>query len=276
MRTPLSQEAPVTTFLDRPGGRVAYDDPGGSAPLVLCVPGMGDTRESFRFLAPALAAAGNRVVTMDLRGHGRSDATFASYAPEDIGGDIVALLDHLDAGPALLVGVSIAAAAGVWAAAEAPARVSRLVLIRPYAPGVPIPLVQRLFGKVLLARPWAAPAWSAAFAKFFPSRPPADLVAHRATVRAMLREPGRLAALKAMASASKDACHARLPEVVQPTLVIMGAADFGDPAGEARVVAESVSGDVALIDGAGHYPHVEFPDETFAALRSFDGRVSLA
>src|SRR5690606_2215056 len=118
--------------------RIAYDDTGGDGQLAVLVPGMGDTRVSFRFFAPALAAAGYRVVTMDLRGAGESDATFDSYTPEDMGDDLVALLAELDAGPALVVGASIAAAAAVWAAAEAPERVAALVLLRAYPPGVPI------------------------------------------------------------------------------------------------------------------------------------------
>ncbi len=44
----------------------------------MLVPGMGDLRAGYRFLAPALRAAGYRVACTDLRGHGDSDATFAS------------------------------------------------------------------------------------------------------------------------------------------------------------------------------------------------------
>ena len=262
----------MTAYLQRPDGRIAYDDTGGDGPLAVLVPGMGDTRASFRFFAPGLAAAGYRVVTMDLRGAGESDATFNSYTPEDMGDDVVALLNELDAGPALLVGASIAAAAVVWAAAEAPERVAALVLLRAYPPGVPIPLVQRVVGALLLAGPWAARGWSLVFKTFFPSRPPADLDAYRARLRAMLRQPGRLAALRAMSAASKDAANARMAEVTQPTLVILGAADVGDPAADARAVAEAIGGQVALIDDAGHYPHVEHPQETLAAVLEFAGR----
>ena len=40
---------------------------------------MGDLRSVYRFLAPALVEARYRVATMDLRGHGDSDATFERY-----------------------------------------------------------------------------------------------------------------------------------------------------------------------------------------------------
>ena len=95
----------VTHVLSRPGGRLAYDDT-GSGPLVVCVPGMGDLRSEYRLLAPRLEAAGHRVVTLDLRGHGESDATFDDHERTTVGDDVVALLDRLDAGPAHLVGTS--------------------------------------------------------------------------------------------------------------------------------------------------------------------------
>src|SRR5207249_7025448 len=112
-----------TRLLELPAGTIAYDHSGPAAAdgqLVVCVPGMGDVRGVYRFLVPALTAAGHRVVTMDVRGHGESSARWDDYSAPAIGGDVLALVRHLDAGPAHLVGGSMAAAAVVWAAAEAP------------------------------------------------------------------------------------------------------------------------------------------------------------
>jgi pimeloyl-ACP methyl ester carboxylesterase len=67
-----------TRYLRRPEGRIGYDVVGAGS-LVVLVPGMGDLRAGYRFLAPALRAAGYRVACTDLRGHGDSDATFTSY-----------------------------------------------------------------------------------------------------------------------------------------------------------------------------------------------------
>lgn len=49
---------PTTKFLDRPGGRIAYDDSGGAGPLVICAPSLGDLRQEYRFLTPQLVATG--------------------------------------------------------------------------------------------------------------------------------------------------------------------------------------------------------------------------
>ena len=67
-------------FLERPAGRLAYEltgDPAG--PLVVCCPGMGDLRTSYRALAQRLAADGARVASVDLRGHGQSDVGWPDY-----------------------------------------------------------------------------------------------------------------------------------------------------------------------------------------------------
>ena len=49
--------AAPASFLKVGNGSIAYEDSGGSGPLVVCVPGMGDVRRQYRFLAPALAGA---------------------------------------------------------------------------------------------------------------------------------------------------------------------------------------------------------------------------
>ena len=79
-----------TTYLVRPEGRVAYDV-SGQGPLVVLVPGMGDLRGAYRFLAPQLREAGYRVACTELRGHGDSDATFSSYGDVETADDVVAL-----------------------------------------------------------------------------------------------------------------------------------------------------------------------------------------
>src|SRR6059058_2207033 len=91
----------TTRYLDLPDGRLAYDDT-GEGPLVVCVPAMFDLRSEYRSLAPRLVSAGYRVVTFDLRGMGGSSATWPVYGSEPTGRDLLALLRHLNAGPALV------------------------------------------------------------------------------------------------------------------------------------------------------------------------------
>src|ERR1700690_2806475 len=108
----------TTSYLSRPEGRIAYDVTGEGS-LVVLVPGMGDLRATYRFLAPVLRAAGYRVACTDLRGHGDSDPTFSSYGDAETAADVLALIDELG-GTAVVVGNSMAAGAAVLAAAERP------------------------------------------------------------------------------------------------------------------------------------------------------------
>lgn len=262
-----------TRFLDRPGGRIAYDVQGGG-PTVLCVPGMGELRSSYRFLAPTLVDAGYRVVTMDLRGHGESDASFSSYDDVAAGSDVVALLDALG-GRAVVVGNSMGAGAAVWAAAEVPDRVAGLVLIGPFVRQVPVGPVMELAFRLAMMRPWGRAAWLAWYPKLFPGRRPPDFKEHRARIRSSLREPGRWRAFAATTRTSHAPVEARLGEVRTPTLVIMGASDpdFPDPEAEAHLVADRLGGKAMMVPSSGHYPHAEYPDVVTPAVLGFLGGV---
>jgi pimeloyl-ACP methyl ester carboxylesterase len=259
-----------TKYLERPEGRIAYDV-AGDGPLVVCVPGMGDLRSSYRFLAPALVDAGHRVVTMDLRGHGDSDATFTAYDDVAAGTDIIALIEAVGGGPAAVIGNSMGAGAATWAAAEAPERVSSLVLVGPFVRNGPVSRFAIVAFRLMLLRPWGPAAWNAWYGRLFPSRPPTDLSAHRARIRASLRRPGRWKAFVTTTHTSHAPVEARLAEVHAPTLVIMGGRDpdFGDPTAEADFVADRLRGTAVMVPGAGHYPHAEYPEIVTPAVVGF-------
>jgi pimeloyl-ACP methyl ester carboxylesterase len=252
------------------GGTLAYEDR-GEGPLVILVPGMGDLRQEYRFLAPDLVEAGHRVVSVDLRGHGGSSVRWRDYSRKAVASDLLALIDHLDAGPATLVCNSFTAASGVWAASERPEAVAGLVLIGPFVLPQPARPVMRVLMRVLFTGPWKVAAWSWYFGTLFPTRKPADFAAYRAALRANLAEAGRFEALRAMMLGSEPEIADRLAEVRSPSLVVMGSKDpdFGDPVDEARRLADGLGAEVVLVDGAGHYPHSEMPEETAAPILHF-------
>jgi hypothetical protein len=69
-----------------PCGRIAFDDTGTGGPVVALVPGLGDSRRSYRFLQLRLGEAGYRAVTVDLRGLGESTVAWRDYTQTAIGG----------------------------------------------------------------------------------------------------------------------------------------------------------------------------------------------
>lgn len=260
----------VTQFLQRQNGSIAYDLR-GNGPLVVLSPSLGDIRGEYRTLAPQLAEAGYRVATMDLRGHGESSTGWPNYSIAGVGADMLALIRHLEAGPAAIVGTSFSAGAAVWAAAEAPELVSGLVLVGAFVRNTMSPILAKLLFSPLFSGPWGAAAWIKYFRTLFPTQPPQDFESYLDELKANLNEPGRLKAVRAMMTASKDESEVRLEKVATPTLVLMGSKDpdFSDPEAEASLVATRLNGRYEMIVGAGHYPHAEMPEQTAEHIRAF-------
>lgn len=269
MTTHTSQSV-TTQFFEQSGGVLAYDDQ-GNGPLIVAVPGLGDLRQTYRWLTPRLVAAGYRVVTLDLRGQGESSARWPTYAPGAIGDDISALIEHLGSEPAVVIGHSYSGGAAVQTAAQTPSLVARLILLDAFVRDPKVTVAQRLMLGAMLNGPWKVNAWVLYYATLFKGGKPSDDVAYRAHLRANLREPGRFRALQAMLGESRAPIEAQLGQVQTPTLVVLGSADpdFSDPAGEANFIAGALHGEVVLIDGAGHYPQAECPDVTADAILKF-------
>jgi pimeloyl-ACP methyl ester carboxylesterase len=263
--------APIsnTSYLIRPEGRIGYDV-AGAGPLLVLVPGMGDLRAGYRFLAPALRAAGYRVACTDLRGHGDSDATFGSYGDEETAGDIVALIAELG-GPAVVVGNSMAAGSAVIAAARRPELVSGLVLAGPFVRNPAVSTARRILLRAAMARPWAALAWKSYLPKLYAGRRPDDFDEYRGRVVASLGRPGYARAFSLTTRTSHAPAEALLAQVAVPVLIVMGEQDpdFADPAGEAAWIAQTVPAHVVMVPEAGHYPQSQRPDVTTDAILRF-------
>lgn len=242
----------------------------GAGPLIVCVPGMGESRASFRHLTPRLTKAGYRVAVMDLRGHGESSSDFDAYDDPAASSDVLAVVDALGGEPATIVGNSMGAAAAVLAAATAPASVHGLVLIGPFVRNHGS-AVSRLLMQMLLARPWGPSVWRGYYGSLFGKTQVSDHHEHVANSLALLRRPGRWQAFQATARTSHAAAEAALRNVNTPTLVVMGDTDrdFPDPEAEARWVASALHGAYEMITGAGHYPMGEQPDAVSKLLIPF-------
>lgn len=274
-------ETTMTEYLTVPGGRLAYELSGTSGPLIVLAHGIGDSREAYRFVAPALVAAGYRVAATDLRGCGESSVGWASYSRTDIAGDLIALLDHLG-GPAVLVGHSISGGAATIAAAKAPALVSAVVELAPFTrkqrPGLGDLRVAR-FRRGMLALAGTALFGSVRFWKryleiAYPGPRPADWAARLRRIEAMLREPGRMAAMRLMGRSSPADAGAQLGNVRCPVLIVEGTLDpdWASPRAEGEAIVAALPpglGRLEMIPGAGHYPHVQFPTQVVAAILSF-------
>lgn len=261
-----------TEFLASEGGQVSYDDSHSKGPLIVLIAPVGSLRTVYRFLSPKLVTAGCRVVTLDLRGHGQSSTEFSDYSIAAHGRDVVALVNQLDAGPAVLVGNSFSGGVAVWAAVEEPKSVKGIVLIAAFVRKPKVNPIMALVMKLMLAGPWGPTAWMSYYARMYPHRKPADFAIHVAETRRMIKEPGRFAAFKRMMTGgSKDDSESRLHSVKVPALVIMGDADpdFPSPSEEATFQAEALNAKKVMVAGGGHHPQADTPNEVASALMDF-------
>ena len=273
----------MTEHLSIGKNTIAYDLT-GQGPLVVLAHGIGDSRHSYRFLAPALAAAGYRVANVDIRGCGDSSVEWDGYSRTDIAGDLVALVRHLG-GPAVIIGQSISGGAATVAAATAPELISGVIELAPFTRAQSFDLggllrVKRFrsgftqLAKVLVAG--SLPAWKKYLDIATPAKP-ADWDAELGRIEAKLNEPGRMKVLQGMCKGNPGDAGAALAKVTGPVLVIEGTLDpdWADPRAEGeKIIADLPQGlgELAVIEGAGHYPHVQAPDQVLALAVPFLAR----
>ncbi|MFD7429789.1 alpha/beta fold hydrolase [Streptomyces sp. NPDC059818] len=272
----------MTEYLTVDGGTIAYEV-AGSGPLVVLAHGMGDSRAAYRAVIPSLVAAGHRVAAVDLRGCGESGTDWPDWSRTAIAGDLLAVIRHLG-GPAVLVGHSISGGAATIAAAREPALITAVVELAPFTRKQSVRLgdlrvkrfrrgMVRLLGAGALG---SLRLWRSYLDVAYPGAKPADWTERLGRVDSLLREPGRMKALQGMGRSAPTDAGAQLGNVRCPVLVVMGTLDpdWADPHAEGSAVVDGLPsglGRLEMIEGAGHYPHDQFPDQVVSLMLSFLG-----
>jgi pimeloyl-ACP methyl ester carboxylesterase len=113
-------------------GRTAKSAPASTRPLIL-VHGVLLSQEMNLPLAEDLAAFGNRVITVDLLGHGESDRPrdMRRYSMAIFARQVIALMDHLQLEQAVVMGTSLGANTALEIASVAPERLRGMVIEMP-------------------------------------------------------------------------------------------------------------------------------------------------
>ena len=142
MTDPLASQMPPVQYADVNGVRMAYYEAGPrrGAPMLLCH-GFPELAFSWRHQIKALAEAGRWVVAPDQRGYGLTDrpAAVEAYDMEQLTGDLVALLDHLDAEKGVFCGHDWGGAVVWQAPLRHPGRVAGVIgLNTPFTPRAPV------------------------------------------------------------------------------------------------------------------------------------------
>lgn len=133
------------------GHQLVYDDIGRGPRVIVYLHGLLLDADINRGIAEALARRGNRVLLLDLLGHGRSSKPehATEYRIDDYADQVFALLDELDLDEAVLGGISLGANVSLFAATEHPERVRALVLEMPVLEWA-VPSAALLFVPLLL------------------------------------------------------------------------------------------------------------------------------
>lgn len=117
----------MTDYLDRDGWKMAYEDTGGPDQVIVFCHALGADRSMWDPQVEMLGTK-RRVVRYDHRGHGESEAPSSDYTMTELGGDVLALADHLGVDRFDFCGISMGGQIGQWLAVNYPDRVERLAL----------------------------------------------------------------------------------------------------------------------------------------------------
>lgn len=229
------------------------DGPQGAPPLLLCN-SLGTTLEMWEPQVPALAA-GFRLVRYDRRGHGRSPAPPGPYSIEDLGRDVLGLLDDLGLERVSFCGLSLGGIVGMRLASEAPHRIDRLVLCCT-APVLP-PREQWLERAATVRERGVAAIADAVLARWFTAAASEPLTRSFRAMLVATPDEGYAACCEALADAD---LRGRLGAIEAATLVVSGAEDPVAPPASGEAIAAAIPrARHETIAGAAHIANAEQP-----------------
>ena len=217
------------------------------------------------------------VITQDYRGTGKSSRPDEQYSCEDFVDDAAAILDQLNAGPAILLGHSMGGRVAMLMALRHPAKVRKVIVASvgpgvPNAPPIPFKMCREMveWGYEKYVREHTLEVgWTREYIDKHPDR-----VEHFLKIR-MSNLPRLEDYLRHVVARQACDLSARLGEIKQPALVIVGEHDHGSATGAShRVAAEALArelpnGRFAVIADEAHNYFMTNPDEAHRIILDF-------
>ncbi|MEE4186084.1 MAG: alpha/beta hydrolase [Gammaproteobacteria bacterium] len=241
----------------------------GRPPLVL-MHGFGNTVQTFRDLAPALADT-YQVIALDMPGFGLSDKPADhDYSNASQAAVVVEFMRALGLKNPVIGGHSMGGALALHVAQQAP-EVSGMILMNPGIITTGVPAIAE-FAVFPLPRLTAKTFGDAGFRERFlkQSYVNPDIVTPAVVEDVMVGAltddylTGSTQMMKYYKSGDEEGM---LPDIRVPALIVWGVEDKSKPDGEAELLAaELPNSRLALIPGAGHYVQEEKPLESAAAI----------
>ena len=235
-----------------------FDGPAG-APVLVLGSSLGTTGAMWDDNVEALNQS-FRLLRYDTRGHGGSPVPDGPYTMDELGADVLTLLDRLELERVCLCGLSIGGMIGMWLASEAPERVDRLVLCCTVPHFPPRDLWDE---RIEVVRTQGIePMVESALDRWLPPEVRAARPAAEEHLRDLIRStPPEGYAGCCEAIRDMDLRY-RLPRIEAPTLVVAGSQDPSTPAEKVRTIADALrDAHYVELDGAAHIANVARPAE---------------
>ncbi|GMV48656.1 MAG: 3-oxoadipate enol-lactonase 2 [Nitrospirae bacterium] len=257
-------------FYTSHGLQLAYDDQGTGLPVVF-LHAFPLNRSMWRPQITALSAR-FRTISVDLRGHGESDAPLWAFTLEQYADDVAALLDHLSIDRAVLVGLSMGGYVSLMFTRKYVDRLKGLILADTRAQA---DSAEGRVGRFLLAQKAYREGTEAVAEAMLPKLLGTTSLQSRPDLQEYVREvimkapiSGIVVDLMAMTARPDSVPH--LPTIPCRTLVLVGDEDQTTPLADAQVMASGISKSrLATIPGAGHLSNLENPDVFNVELQEF-------
>ncbi len=244
--------------IDAGGHAIALETLGAGSEAYVCLHGLADTREIWRGLAPELAQRG-RVVLVDQRGHGDSDAPPGPYTLAALAGDVAAALDATALPRATLVGHSLGGVVAMATALAYPERVDGLVLLG--TTGQCSARVGEWYERIAAAG--ECDGIDGIRREIYGARSTKPI---RGDARAMA------AVTRCLASLHADPLTPKLATLRCPALLVVGEKDpLGSKASE--LLCDAIPhATLVVLPGLGHWTHVDAPAQVAQALARWRSR----
>jgi pimeloyl-ACP methyl ester carboxylesterase len=269
-------------YTKRDGVRLYYEVYGSGEPTIFLLPTWSIIHSRHWKMQIPYLARHCRVLTFDGRGNGRSDRPAAGYADAEFAADALAVMDATATERAVIVSLSAGAQWALLLAAEHPDRVTGSVFIGPGAPLAAMPAERTRYSwdeQLDTDEGWAKDnrySWLRdyrGFLEFFFSqmftephstKPVEDCVAWGLETTAET-----LVATVLADELGEEGTRELCGRVRCPVLVIQGTEDAITGPGMGIALAEATGGDLVLLEGSGHGPHVRDPVKVNLLLRDF-------